>query len=392
MHLKSLLIIVIAAIFSLQAFDWEYYLRNNKDLRDAGISTFFTAQYHFAKFGIHEKRKSTSTNFIDSNFNWNYYVEKNNLSCSNEAEALKHYEEFGKDQNLAYAKPITMIICLHLYNLDLAEEFIERINRFMSINDMNTYYIKITIPIAENITTFNHTSQSDIPINMMYSQALANTPYHKELVTLENSQQLFSIYTYLKNAFNINPEKVQIIFSENRGVDIGGFYLCMDQIIQQNLEHDFIMKIHSKTVEGWRKMLTSFMNVRINSLLHAYDCIYSCRVQYNEQDHILNKEDAETALRALKISLNHNFDYPAGTMFIASNKITDFYKNLDRLALFKLLNIGFPKYSHISLLEYGFEIGFGALFDYLQFKPFVIDYYHFSPYDELLEKNQKRIA
>lgn len=72
------------------------------------------------------------------------------------------------------------------------------------------------------------------------------------------------------------------------------------------------------------------------------------------------------------------FNHCSGTMFIVSNKITKFFKNYDRIELFNMFNLGFPK-DKGCLLEHGFEVFLGYYFEHLQLKTLRL----FSP--ELLQ-------
>lgn len=48
---------------------------------------------------------------------------------------------------------------------------------------------------------------------------------------------------------------VIITYSENKGMDIGGFLTQMKYILENNLEYDYLIKLHTKKKRKWRKEL-----------------------------------------------------------------------------------------------------------------------------------------
>ena len=81
-------------------YNWQEYIYLNPDLQGMNEND---AYYHYIAYGINEKRKYKFD--IPSNFNWNEYIENNNLNINNEFDAKKHYYEnklviFNKKQIL----------------------------------------------------------------------------------------------------------------------------------------------------------------------------------------------------------------------------------------------------------------------------------------------------
>lgn len=138
----------------VDAFDWKSYIQKNPDLVEHGINNWVSAFCHYLNQGMYDGRTSANEPPPASGFDWRYYVEHNNLPVDNESDALKHYQQEGFFFNLPYCKQYTIIILLHLYNLDLMDEFIDHINHFMRINSCNKYYVKINIPVDSNIEQF----------------------------------------------------------------------------------------------------------------------------------------------------------------------------------------------------------------------------------------------
>ena len=81
-------------------YNWEEYIYLNPDLQGMNEND---AYYHYTGYGAHEKRKYKFD--VPSNFNWNEYVENNDLNINNKFDARKHYHEnktiiFNKKQIL----------------------------------------------------------------------------------------------------------------------------------------------------------------------------------------------------------------------------------------------------------------------------------------------------
>ena len=192
-----------------------------------------------------------------------------------------------------------------------------------------------------------------------------------DLVNTDNYGKIFYFVQYLQRSLNIDNNKLQVIFSPNVGMDIGGFFFLMEQLIKQDIKHDFIVKLHTKTDNRWRALLTSFLNVHINPLLNNYECIYSNRLYYNLND--TNEINVPYVTKLLdQFGLPHkNFYFCGGTMFIMSNKITEFFKQFDFSPIYSMLHNSkseqlaakkdLQKKGKDGLIEHAFERLFGFL-------------------------------
>ena len=143
-----LLLEIFASSNLIDAFDWIEYVSKYPDLRVAGIDNHNKALKHYLNNGIKEGRSTTAITIPSSNFDWRYYVKKNNLFFSTEEDALKHYQQQGIFSNFTYCETFNIVILIHLDDLNQMDEIIDQINYFMLINCHNKYYIKINIPLA----------------------------------------------------------------------------------------------------------------------------------------------------------------------------------------------------------------------------------------------------
>jgi hypothetical protein len=361
------------------SFNWTYYKEYYPDLVSSGITNDLVGFYHFLSYGIHEKKLGAKP-FKNTNFDWYYYKTINNLEDINSnQQAYAHYETQLKIKKLVYCKRFKILIFLHLYNLDQIDEFIEKINYFMHINPCNDFHIKINIPIGTNVELFhlqNATPQivSNEKAYNFLSSAIA-CKEHAYLLTQENCVKLYTIYNYIFDKIKLPTERMQIILSENRGLDIGGFLLLLDQTYKQNLPYDFIVKIHTKTAQNWREVLTSLLNLRINKLLNYADFVYSCNLSFDwHSPTIPEVVKPLTQLFDFFKLPKKNFDFSPGTMFIISDKIVDFFKNYDLITLYNMLHLDIHYQSNRVGLEHAYEWLFGYLAQYSGLKRKIVGY------------------
>lgn len=331
-----------------RAFDWNFPRFNEQS-------------NHIIVSGAH------SESIENTNFDWNYYVTKNHVQgIYTEDAAYKHYIKIGKARKYPCCQKFKILILLHLYNLDLMDELIEQINFFIKNNPINSYYIKINVPI--DVRLLDYPSFRAIPENDVTEYICSKTPYHPQLVTPEYAHILFNVEQYLKKKLQIASTHVQIIFSENRGVDIGGFLLMLDQVKRENLSFDYMVKIHSKTNLHWRMILLSTLNLKINKLLRLYDCLYTFKV-IKDPDQLLI--DIKNSLNIPDIQAGQ-YSFCGGTMFIAPYAFYEYIQSWDFISLFNMLHMGRVTE---DTYEHAFERLFGYIFTLLNFKTLCHDYY-----------------
>ena len=87
-------------------YSWLLYLRNNKDLNGI-VNSEFDAFNHYMIYGKKEKRKLYKLNVIIKNFNWdlfdfNFYIQINNLNLKTKNESINHFTNIGYKLNLLH--------------------------------------------------------------------------------------------------------------------------------------------------------------------------------------------------------------------------------------------------------------------------------------------------
>lgn len=258
-----------------------------------------------------------------------------------------------------------MSVMLHCYDLGLLNEFIGRINNFMR-NNNNNYNLVVTIPIDDNVKQFKAVSKKK-----QKKLVLAHCPYHKNLVNKKNIHTLYKIYKNIINKTNLDKNKIHIIFCENRGVDIGGFFLQLDYMFKNNINPDFIVKIHSKVNPTERFKVSKFLELDVNKYLKEYKSIYYNRY-VEPADSWVNNFLVKDFFRNINLNVpfdpNITFGHSWGTMFITSREFLDVWRNQNLLNIFNSLPLRRNEYHK----DVYFERYFGYIIDVIIGKNYLL--------------------
>jgi|GEM_PF-3164202 len=362
----------------LHGFDHTHYIKKNS-LTQFSNKDFSKSLNHFASFGRKEGLESAKTDAENSNFDWQYYVKQNNLShITTEKQAYEHYINYGKNKNLPYCKPLDILIIMHLYDLDLMDELVSRVNYFINNNPHNKYLIKINIPVDSRLLALD-----DFYVNYLENEIkkkqeallfVKNKTTDLGLSVSDTIQKLNcafllkQLYEHLKKSFVTSPNNVQIIFSNNKGMDIGGFFVLLNEMKKENTQFDFLVKIHTKKGPSgygsqfgitWKNCLLSFLNLKINKILSIYDAVYPCKLsslndpeRYNP---IFNRKKKHMC-RLLNIPLDAEYEFAAGTMFIVPYAFFNKIKNWNFNQIYSLFIDGrsVVGYEHIFERLFGY--------------------------------------
>lgn len=176
-----------------------------------------------------------------------------------------------------------------------------------------------------------------------------------------------------KNIFfeDIIKEKYKnahVLFIENKGVDIYSFFTQIKYIRENNIQLDYILKIHTKVCREWRELLIVPIT-EINSLkiikqifenqkigyVATQDVIVS---KYFDKIHSLDNEDILVkVIDIFGLSELKYYDFVGGTMFWINNEILEKYINDDMMSYFEK-NMSYdkpPTNTNTTAPEYIFE-------------------------------------
>jgi hypothetical protein len=107
-------------------------------------------------------------------------------------------------------------VCVHLYNISLWDEI------FSFIQNLDEFNLNIDLYVNISVNDEN----------------MVNTFIYKELEENIKKSDMF--------------KNIYITHSDNRGMDIGGFFITYNKMINMGLRYHQIIKIHSKTNDNWR--------------------------------------------------------------------------------------------------------------------------------------------
>jgi hypothetical protein len=193
----------------------------------------------------------------------------------------------------------------------------------------------------------------------------------------------------------LNYPNIMITKSENRGMDMGQFIIQIEMIKLKNIKYDYIVKIHSKTHELWKKAMmesifgennTVSILLKILILLKQNPTIglYGHRfatfngynmnkmnilVDYFNLDKLIcselgvNRESDDDLMYEYPITSN-NFIFVPGSIFIVKvDAIKQMFDN-SLINIYNMLEINRVDDCYLQKLTHGFERIFGLLYKY----------------------------
>jgi len=375
LYFRSIVILLISLFMyencraSPVFFDWRYYIVINKLPHTWNWANAFL---HYRAVGKKRGLKTAEKVKQDllstpTNFDWQYYVQNHRLKkIKTKEKAYAHYMKQGKYKKLCYCQSYKILITLHLYNLTLVDDILAKVTYFIENNREHNFIMYINIPVDTNIYNVNESiAQTNIGDIDHAEQLCAYVPTKLDR---DVQIQLNKIYTYISEKMNKIGVTAKVIFSDNVGQDIGGFFFLLDQIKHDHVDFDYVVKIHSKSDDHWRNMLFSMLDCKISPILRDYDCFYTIPIAYkditfttNTLQRCLEKKFKEV-LGIFNLPFDDDFKYSSGTMFITSSRVVEFLNQFDLLNIIHYLNPGKPAFPSI---EHGFELFFGYLVKYL---------------------------
>lgn len=285
----------------LNNFPYEKYITDYEDLKDFTKEEAFQ---HWIIFGIKEGRN------LD-NFCYSEYIEFNNdLKHFAPKEAYFHF--MNNDINDGAISKVNVInnetkivIIIHLFFINMLDEFLEYINNVKSV--FKNVLVIFTIP-DENI---------------------------------EKNEKIEKIEKIIKNK---NSEFI-VNKVENKGVDIMPFLLSIKYIRENNIDCDFILKLHTKvsvneteSLYNWRKELIEPITSKPNllSIQHymkntknlGYIASQNCILPKNyDLDFLPNIEGINNILNDFPNLPQNWSSFIGGNIFWINNTILDLYLN-----------------------------------------------------------------
>jgi hypothetical protein len=227
-----------------------------------------------------------------------------------------------------YAKKLVF----HFNNGEKTLQFNERCNRLYVENaniDSNivTYSMCVILHLG-NISMWNLLSN--------YLENLDKNKFDLWITIHEEHKDNVVVQT-IKNKY----PNVKLLFIENKGFDIGPFFFTLKKMYESNIKYDYILKLHTKSVEYHRekllracigsdnvvaKTLKLFMENKEVGMISDNICFEYITQPTNTYHlkRIINKVFTDSSTSGLKVIPRQGFTFVSGTIFwIRSSIIYD---------------------------------------------------------------------
>jgi hypothetical protein len=200
-----------------KGFNWKLYIKLNNDLID--FNNKKAAVKHYIEFGKNENRQFKID--IPNDFNWRQYIKLNSdlKQIANEKDAIYHYKQYGFFENRKYKKDENRII---LYDLFINNMIDDKDNLFFILNEIIKKNIK-------NVFIDNFV-KSNISFYEKTKLVFPNIIYNKICNDIQNNLQKYNnvsndILKYSNMNIMINSEdKNKVVFLDYKFVDFANMY------------------------------------------------------------------------------------------------------------------------------------------------------------------------
>jgi len=330
-------------------FDHKLYLELNDTISKEYKESEYTAKLHYDLFGYQQGLPYTE-NFqnVPADFDWKLYINFNpDIAdiCTSEIKAKAHYNNYGVYQS-------------RVYNQHQKEKQKQSMMDYMLYPFLFHKYILNISKESKNIpyNIVQHSSLKEKTIKLVAHLHCFNIDkfalfYQNYIEKIKQYCQLIIITFSAGNVRSKNNEifennNIVIIQCENRGMDIGGKYVCLNYLQKKEVYYDSILFLHSKTDDQLRKLywepLLNNLNEIQNSLQEKthigiyvppliYMGDYACVIykdHFAEPKNITCKWNFGNSLYLNDMERYHNLEksnyiFPEGNCFVCKKKIAD---------------------------------------------------------------------
>ena len=330
-------------IHTPENFQWKLYLELNETISKEYKQNEYTAKLHYDLFGYPQGLPYTE-NFenVPEDFDWKLYIKFNpDIAhvCKTEVKAKSHYNNYGVYQS-------------RVYNNKQKEKQAMLIQDYMLYPFLFHKYIlnisKESDTIHYNIHQHSSCERKTLKlIAHLHCYNIDKFPFFYEnyIQKIKKQCQLIVITFSVGNKDIIEKdENITLIECENRGMDIGGKYVCLDYLQKKDVYYDSILFLHSKTDNQLRKLYweplienleeieesldkKSHLGIYVPPLIYMGD--YACiiyREHFIEPRNITCKWNFGNSLYLNDMERYHNLEktnymFPEGNCFVCKKKI-----------------------------------------------------------------------
>ena len=321
-------------------FNHKIYLEINPNIPENYKVNEYTVKLHYDLFGYGQSLcyKYDFSN-LPNNFDWEKYRDLNtdlkNICC-NELQYKNHYSNYGIYQNRSFSLDVkkksivdkaygNFPFLFHKYILNISEK-----------TDKINYEQKNKLSLKKKYLLVTHIHCYNIDIfDKFFKIYFEKISQYSELI----------IITYSIGTCNNNKEKCIHLKCLNKGMDIGGKFVCIDFLKTQNIKYDSILFLHSKTDDYIRKLYCEplinsideiISNLKDNSIgIYVPPLIYMgdyASIIYKEQfvdpKNVTYKWNFGNSMYLNELDKYHNFNpnnycFPEGNCFICKSDIAE---------------------------------------------------------------------
>lgn len=312
---------------NIENFDWNLYcVLNDFDFKDK-----YSAEYHYIKYG--KKLNLLSSESLPKNFDINSYIKCNpELKSLQRIDIIKHFIKNGRDKFNYIRLPLNFNTLDYIklnpdIKIDIKNDK-EIINHFINNGIYENRLAQvIKVNYKKRILCICHNG------NMQIFKKLEK--YIDNLLKLNSSEIEVTLFINTINTFNVSeinyikkkfPYAKHIIVP-NFGFDIASFFTVLKICKENNLEFDYVIKIHTKTNDLDReKLLIPILGSvnRIKIILDIFNnnnigLIGSLSSMFYNYDKLAIHNQNHLKYLLDKFNLSINYELPiqfiGGTMF-----------------------------------------------------------------------------
>jgi hypothetical protein len=291
-------------------FNWRIYLLLNADLQEA-FNNKSDSINHYIKFGYFENRKYTIT--IPEDFQWEEYINSNEdlkTHITTEESAIKHYLNFGFFENRIYAK---------------------RINPTLELNNLPSYYVN------EKYNDNYEVYDSNLDYDELHEINILKT------MQINNTDQNFLKYKVNEDILNKLNDFILVIDFFNGG---GGTTFFLNSIISKYKKYQTFVILRNMDGEMHVNINEEYIIDKTYDLFESLDFLEEIKSRVHKIfiNHFLGQNpkfmEILFSLNIPVVGITHDY-------YNLTKKYQPFYHELDYLVKNEKSIIDINKYDHI---------------------------------------------
>jgi lipopolysaccharide biosynthesis protein len=147
--------------------------------------------------------------------------------------------------------------------------------------------------------------------------SLFKNQYDLWLTISQKNEPIDNLINDIKNRF----PTANVIIVQNRGLDIGGFLYALKEIFNQNIQYDYVLKLHTKTDKRWSDLMTIPLLTNYSLVERIFKCtrdigIVSVKRYIQNDNGLINRHHLGNIIKQFNMERNNlRWTFPAGAVF-----------------------------------------------------------------------------